>query len=526
MNNLNNALDDYDINNINKLPEGFDYRIYWQLNGDLHDTYDKDDEAGLNMHWLRFGKHESREYKYSTEITQNFKHKVYFSLYDDLQECYDKDDHLGLLTHYMTCGINEGRICSVDKIKLPNNFFLNPAYSFYKNPDNFISKYATMPPSEKVRIHYYKSLSLNNPYIKYLFDIANKPKNQDLFNISTTSDFNQIVESNPNILFIINDVNTNRHQNVVSKIDLFKFLNPANVAKYNSSITFYVLIKLLLRTIEIYKNFKYYYYLNNDVVINMNYIENMLNTQHLIYGSYSYNINIDNISLNNSFIFNQQFLKNIEQKTQLIEQQFNFQTNDLPILIDTIVKLSDYKLSMPVILIIEAEQMDFNFMYQNWIKYITNKHNLKIVIVSKQTIDTTHITNEEFLHFIQTQSKIENKITDIINLISYIKKIKMQYDWIIYTNNKIHLNLKLLENTISKWYQYNMVYDADNNIYCFRNEFLCENYERIIDMFTNKTNYEEINGLINASNDVLILNIIFFCQCVDMTLTNYFGFIV
>ena len=63
----------------------------------------------------------------------NFDHKIYYILYDDLQVVFNKDDYDELLNHYLMHGKNEKRICSIDDIILPSDFYelshINNKYS-------------------------------------------------------------------------------------------------------------------------------------------------------------------------------------------------------------------------------------------------------------------------------------------------------------------------------------------------------------------------------------------------------------
>ena len=95
------------------------------------------------------------KYNIPDNIINKFDHKVYYLLHDDIQNIYSKNDYQQLIIHYIKHGINEKRICSINDIHLPNNYFTDPYYKEYRDLTNFKSIY-DIPILDKVKIHYHK----------------------------------------------------------------------------------------------------------------------------------------------------------------------------------------------------------------------------------------------------------------------------------------------------------------------------------------------------------------------------------
>jgi hypothetical protein len=174
--------------NLNKdniiVPDDFNYYYYWLLNEDIQKNFDKNDLDGLINHWITKGYYEQKQYNIPSHILNNFDHKIYYILYDDLQIAFNKDDYNNLLTHYITHGMKEKRICSIDDIILPYDFFSDKKYSSLTDTSNLPNIF-NLPHSYKIKINYFKNkiYEINKTEPSFTYQQNNNSINIEQINI-------------------------------------------------------------------------------------------------------------------------------------------------------------------------------------------------------------------------------------------------------------------------------------------------------------------------------------------------------
>ena len=520
------------VNDDSLVPKKFNHIFYWTLNCDLQDVFQKDDKENLIKHWIEYGHNEKREYIIPEHIINKFDYRIYYSLYDDLQNAYDSDDQTNLLSHYILYGEKEKRIYSADNIILPTDFFTNNIYNQYRNVQNFKSAY-NLPNTYKLKILYYKSLSQNNPYLKYTTDIANDSclnllNNSIVFPYHHSSNNNlvNIIKENSNVLFIFrNKIKLEAH-NLIILEDFFNvhYHNPDHNTSLNNSASymFYFLLNKILY-IETFNNFKYYYYTHNNYVCvdNIYKISNMADIN--IHSNFIYDGQLSKLSLSDDFIISSDMIKYINNKWTMIEEILNYNDKVEHNLIN-IINISSIQIKIPILVILETDDIDFNFMYQIWINNLTDEHNINVIILTTKSIMIDDLSNKKFIHIINSSNSIKSKPDEINNLIHYIKYKKIFTDWIIYSDRKIYINLNHIYETISKWYNYDLLY-KNNEVYCFKdvNIHIINKY---INQIINTSNYNNLLNELSITNEPNILNFIDFHSCTDNNMDKYFGIII
>ena len=106
-------------NNLYKIPEDFDIKLYQKLNPELEDLTDKK----VIEHYIKIGRKENRIYK----LPNDFNHNTYQKIYNDLKGLNKNS----LEEHYLMIGYKENRVYNI-----PNNFNINHYKKIYKNIDN------------------------------------------------------------------------------------------------------------------------------------------------------------------------------------------------------------------------------------------------------------------------------------------------------------------------------------------------------------------------------------------------------
>lgn len=468
----------FDLNEyLNILPNDFCHIIYWYLNDDLQEAFDINDFTKLAHHWINFGQRENRQYNIPINIIQNFDFFVYTELYDDIRDILKSN--VELIIHYYRYGIHEKRITSTNEIILPLDFFTNNKYANIIDHNTNNPNYSDI---YRYKINYIKSNCENNIRIIFTSD-------HNINNINTND---IILKDNPDFFFIIN--------NKLNSIE--QFINyGSNLKKYNK--------------------FDYFYFCDSDE-IDLYYINHIKHNKNLIFSELKY----DNI-INN--------LQNINKSIIIHKSLLDIINNDLCIIIDNskslflnlinILSKKNIKYHIPLVFILETDDIDFNYMFINWIKYIKLEHNIYIIVVYNlnNNFDIVNISDYPFIYFIQLNNKVSKQI-NYLNILFYIRSKKIYSDWIIVSKNKILINIDIIYDIIKKWFNYNIIFNQ--NIYVFKSKEL----ENLINYFINieydfflqntKTN-DKINN--NIEN---ILNISKYSECSEQKINDNFIMVI
>ena len=462
---------------LNILPNDFCHIIYWYLNDDLQVVFDINDFTNLAHHWINFGQRENRQYNIPINIIQRFDSFVYKELYDDIRDILKSD--IELIVHYYRYGIHEKRIASTNEIFLPLDFFTNSKYADIINDSNINNtNYSDI---YKHKINYIKSNAENNNQI--IFTSDHNINNIDINDI--------ILKENSNIFFIIN--------NKLNSIE--QFIN------YVSNLKEYI-------------KFDYFYFCDSDE-IDLYYINHIKHNKNLIFSELIYDNTIDNLqNVNKSIIIHKSLLYLINNT------KYNIDTNK-SIYFNLLNFLSEKKIKyhIPLVFILETDDIDFNYMFMNWIKYIKIEHNIHIIVVSNlnNNFDIVNISDYPFIHFIQLNNKTTKQI-NYLNILFYIRSKKIYSDWIIVSKNKIRINIDIIYDITKKWFNYNVIFNK--NIYVFKSiqlEYLINFFINIdYDFFLKNTN---TNGKIN-NNIENIMNITKYSDCSEQIINDYFIIII
>lgn len=474
-----------DLNLKILVPYNFNSIYYWLLNDDLQNIFNKNDTNALMEHWINNGKNENRQYNIPDNIINKFDHKVYYLLHDDIQNIYSKNDYQQLIIHYIKHGINEKRVCSINDIHLPNNYFTDSYYKEYRDLTNFKSIY-NIPILDKVKIHYHK-----------IFGILKIPEKINTHIIPI-----DLINNNKDILFIIHEKNYKK-TNIKNNINNLLITHDiTNVNKNNNDIVIFLeLIKILL---DNYKNYKYYYFLTS-YNINNDFINKIKKINNLIYGNFRYNNKLELLELfNNNFIFTNELINTLILNINITKIKNYISDNySISLAISKILSQQTYKLTIPILFILNVDEIDFIYMYQTWIKYINKENNIYVLIISKYNINIDAIIDETKKSFIFFNKSNNNPI-DIVNQIAYVKEFKdVIFDWLIYSSKKIFVNLNNIHNTIIKWYSFDILYE--NNVYCFKESNMNNMYDYIINI-NNYNYYNDSNQKINIAKTTDIIN--------------------
>ena len=109
-----------------------------------------------------------------------------------------------------------------------------------------------------------------------------------------------------------------------------------------------------------------------------------------------------------------------------------------------------------------------------------------------------------------------NKINfDLQKVITFAENKNIIYDWIIFSNKNLFVNLNIANNTIKKWYN-NDVLSINQSIYCFKQH----NIDKI-----NLFNYETLQK-IKQYNNLAVINYCDFLNCNSDNINDFFIVIV
>ena len=499
-NEINNKENDSQIDKeqTNILPYNFNYLFYWCVNDDLKSVFDKNNKEEITNHWIKYGSKEKRNYQLPSNIINKFDHKIYYSLYEDIQSSFNKDDYDNLIVHYYLFGKNENRICSIDEIIVPDDFNTNTKYNHYKNLSNFNSQY-DLPYSYKIKINYYKLLT-----------------NINLLNTNNVKD---IVINNNDVLFIIfnidNTINKHNDYNTIKDYENMLIIGPNNpfFIKNNKEINnltqyeiyfFYQIIYFLIEN-GIHDSYNYYYYSNNFNISN-NYISKLKNSDNCIISNFYYYPTQNSLIIEeNNFAFNINFIDKIKMHIDK-----NTYSSKLPFY--DIISSINLNYKIPILLIFYTDQNGYDFMYKLWIKNITSKSNINIIIMSTSDINTF---GHNCVCFYKMIFDIEKVDSELLKVLSFANKKNIIYDWITFSNKKLFINTNIAENTVKKWYSYDVL-SVNNDLFCFK-----QNNIDKLPSITNNINI--INGNeMKLCNDVEIINFINFQKCNKDNINNYF----
>ncbi len=468
----------FDINEyLNILPNDFCHIIYWYLNDDLQEAFDINDFTNLAHHWVNFGQRENRQYNIPINIIQSFDSFVYKELYDDIRDILKTN--IESIIHYYRYGIHEKRIASTNEIILPFDFFTNCKYAEFIDHnlnninDSDIYRY---------KINYIKSCYKNNNQNIIISD-------HNINNIDTND---IILKENPNFFFIIN--------NKLNSIE--QFIN------YGSNL-------------KKYTKFDYFYFCDSDE-IDLYYINHIRHNKNLIFSELIYDNTINNLqNVNKSIIIHKSLLDIINKDLSI-----NIDTNkSLFLNLINILSEKNIKYNIPLLFILETDDIDFNYMFMNWIRYIKIEHNIHIIVVSNlnNNFDIINKSEYPFIHLIHRNYKATKQI-NYLNILFYIRSKSIYSDWIIVSKNKIRINIDIIYNITKKWFNYNIIFNQ--NIYVFKSKEL----EYLINYFINieydfflqntKTN-DKINNNINN-----IMNISKYSECSELKINDFFIIVI
>ena len=449
---------------LNILPNDFCHIIYWYLNDDLQTVFNINDSVKLIEHWINNGQRENRQYNIPKNIIQHFDNNVYTELYDDIRD--NITNYTQLIVHYYRYGIHEGRIASTNEIFLPSDF------------DESIDSI--------------DSIDIYTQKIKYIKLINYEKKDQKFsksyYNIDNISNNDIIIRENPNIFFIMNCNSTSTEQFIdfISNLHKYDFID-------------------------------YYYFCESDEIM-YHYIYNIKNNNNLLYSDLKYDKSIKDINcIDKTIILHKSFVENLldTYDKSLINNKQSIYTNFLKVL-----SHNNIKHHLPLLFIFETDDIDFNYMFQTWIKNIKNYHNIKIIIISKQNIKFNSFDNNkyDFIYFFKTDV-ITSKEINYLYLLFFIRSKKIYSDWIIFSRKKLCMNIENIYNTVIKWYNYDLLFNQ--NIYIFKsiqlehliNYFINMNYN----CFIKYTNYDtRLNN--NIGN---IINVTKYSDCLDKNTSDF-----
>lgn len=483
---------------INNLPYNFNHLFYWCVNEDLRSIFDKDNKKDIINHWIKYGSKEKRNYQLPSNIISKFDHKIYYSLYEDIQTSFDKDDYDNLIIHYYLFGKNENRICSIDEIVVPDDFNTNTKYNHYKNLSNFNSLY-DLPYSYKIKINYYKLLTNINSL--------------------NTNNVKEIIITNKDVLFIVfnfdNSINKHNDYKIIKDYENVLIIGPNNpfFKKNNKEVKdlyqyeiyfFYQIIYFLIEN-GIHDSYNFYYYSNNFNISN-NYVNKLKNSDNLIISNFNYCSNQNSLTTNeNNFAFNANFIEKI--KTYI-----NKNTYSSELTFSSIVSLINLNYKIPILLIFYTDQNGYDFMYKIWIKNITSKFNVNIIIMSTSEINTFEHNCVCFYKMIFDIEKMDSELSKVL---SFANKKNIIYDWIIFANKKLFINTNIIQNTIKKWYDYDVL-SINNDLFCFKQN----NIGKLPSITSNINNIN--SNEMKLCNDSNIINYINFQNCNKDSINKYF----
>jgi hypothetical protein len=323
-----------------------------------------------------------------------------------------------------------------------------------------------------------------------------------------------------------------QHNNVIILGDYFNNNCQTNPTLTNPTLTnptltnpvniFFSVLRKISQT-NLFNNYDYYYFSNKNYVC----VDNIYKIKHInnsyIHSNFSYNGELARLIPSDDFIIKKDVVNFISSKWDIVEQLLN---NDLSIEynLSNILNISPYCIKISLLVILDTDDIDFNFMYQIWIKNLTKEHNIHVIALSTKKIPTDNIVNSEFIHIINSSNTIKADPSQFNKLIYYIKHKKIFADWVIYSNQKTYINLTHINNNVSKWYNYDILY-KDKDVFSFKDaniHLINKYFDNIIlkDDFTKSINDLSICG------DHEIINFVDFYKCADNILDKYLGIII
>lgn len=420
-------------------------------------------------------------------LTNNdFNHIIYWTLNDDLQTSYNINDKIELYNHWKNFGYKENRLINIPD-EIFYDFDIRVYYSLYDDIKIIYTKYDYV----KILCHYYK------------FGISEK----------RIYSFNDIILPSD---FYDNNIYINCR-------DLSKFHNIYKMSEECKYKIMYAILfnkKVITNHNDTNKNNTYYiqhYDINKLLSVNTTYQyicchENINNNfdkyinGNKIYGNFIYNPDNDLLEfVDNNFIIDKTIISLLNANKHIIINNIATANNILKIL-----RYLNVNYDVNVLFIIESEYNEFKFMYESWIKYL--KNNVKILILLKN--DTVNHDEDSYdnVQFYKLTELTCNEM-DIMNIIYYIIINKINIDWIIYSRNKIFINIDNINNTIYRWYNYNII-RQNGKIYCFKHKL----FKNMNDIINN--NYDDILLHDNTKNNN-ILNCCDYSTCYDDELNKY-----
>jgi hypothetical protein len=178
----------------------------------------------------------------------------------------------------------------------------------------------------------------------------------------------------------------------------------------------------------------YYYFCDCDD-ISLNYINHIKHNTNIIYSELSYDKSLNDIkNTNNSIIIHKLLFDSLDNYQRILDNKNSIFTNIIKCLSN-----KNIKHNIPLLFILETDNIDFNYMFQIWLKHIKPEHNINVLIISKYDIklDSVNQSNIPYIYFYKLNNNIDRQI-NLLNILFYIRSKKLYTDWTIITK-KIYI---------------------------------------------------------------------------------------